>query len=75
MRRSLTRTLGEAFARELAVLRKQLALCLETQDPLELSPMLLLGDPGIGKTHFARRLSNLLGTGYGFVSMSSLTAG
>ncbi len=56
-------------------LRKQIALCMETDDPLELTPMLLLGEPGIGKTHFARRLSSLLGTGYGFVSMSSLTAG
>ncbi len=56
-------------------LRKQIALCLETEDPLEVTPMLLLGEPGIGKTHFARRLSQLLGTGYGFVSMSSLTAG
>ena len=56
-------------------LRKQLALCLETQDPLEITPMLLLGEPGIGKTHFARRLADLLGTGHGFVSMSSLTAG
>ncbi len=56
-------------------LRKQLALCLRTDDTLEITPMLLLGDPGIGKTHFARRLSQLLGTGYGFLSMSSLTAG
>jgi ATP-dependent Lon protease len=63
------------FAEVLGDLRKQLALCMETDDPLELSPMLLLGDPGIGKTHFARRLSQLLGTGFGFVSMSSLTAG
>ena len=63
------------FAEVLGDLRKQLALCLETDDPLEISPMLLLGDPGIGKTHFARRLSQLLGTGFGFVSMSSLTAG
>jgi ATP-dependent Lon protease len=55
--------------------RKQLALCVETDDRLELTPMLLLGDPGIGKTHFARKLAGLLGTGYGFVGMSSLTAG
>ena len=63
------------FREVLNDLRKQLALCLETDDPIELPPLLLLGDPGIGKTHFARRLSQLLGTGYGFVSMSSLTAG
>jgi ATP-dependent Lon protease len=63
------------FGAVLGDLRKQLALCLETEDPLEITPMLLLGEPGIGKTHFARKLSQLLGTGYGFVSMSSLTAG
>jgi ATP-dependent Lon protease len=50
-------------------------LCLSSSDTLELEPMLLLGDPGIGKTHFARRLSKLLGTGYSFIGMSSLTAG
>lgn len=63
------------FGEVLDDLRRQLALCLETADPIELTPVLLLGDPGIGKTHFARRVSQLLGTGYGFVSMSSLTAG
>ena len=63
------------FGEVLGDLRRQLALCMETDDPLEIAPMLLLGAPGIGKTHFARRLSQLLGTGYGFVSMSSLTAG
>jgi len=63
------------FAEVLHDLRKQLALCMESEDPLQIAPMLLLGDPGIGKTHFAKRLSQLLGTGYGFISMSSLTAG
>jgi ATP-dependent Lon protease len=63
------------FGEVLDDLRKQLGLCLETDDPVELAPLLLLGEPGIGKTHFARRVAQLLGTGYGFVSMSSLTAG
>ena len=63
------------FEEPLEDIRKQLALCLSSEDPLELEPILLLGDPGIGKTHFARRLSKLLGTGYNFIGMSSLTAG
>lgn len=63
------------FEEPLNDIRKQLALCLSSDDPLELEPMLLLGDPGIGKTHFARRVAKLLGTGYNFIGMSSLTAG
>ncbi|WP_290872692.1 AAA family ATPase [Aquabacterium sp.] len=56
-------------------LRRQLALCSDSRDALEITPMLLLGPPGVGKTHFAREVAQLLGTGLGFVSMSSLTAG
>jgi ATP-dependent Lon protease len=56
-------------------IRKHLALCIDSNDSIELPPMLLLGEPGIGKTHFARKLAQLLGTGFGFVPMSSLTAG
>jgi len=55
--------------------RRQLALCQDSRDALEIAPMLLLGPPGIGKTHFAREVAQLLGTGLGFISMSSLTAG
>jgi ATP-dependent Lon protease len=63
------------FGAVLEDIRKQLALCIDSEDAVELPPTLLLGEPGIGKTHFARRIAQLLGTGYGFVPMSSLTAG
>src|SRR5881394_1415559 len=63
------------FAEVLEDIRKHLVLCIDSNDSLELPPMLLLGEPGIGKTHFARKLAELLGTGFGFVPMSSLTAG
>ena len=63
------------FHEALDDLKRQLALCHDSGDPLEITPMLLLGPPGVGKTHFAREVAQLLGTGMGFVSMSSLTAG
>jgi ATP-dependent Lon protease len=63
------------FGEVLDDLKRQLALCQDSRDALEIAPMLLLGPPGIGKTHFARRIAQLLGTGLGFISMSSLTAG
>ena len=56
-------------------LKKYLALAVSGNEPVQFAPILLLGEPGIGKTHFARCLSEALGTGYEFVSMSSLTAG
>jgi len=63
------------FSEVLDDIRKHIALCASSNDPMELPPVLLVGEPGIGKTHFGRRLAQLLATGFGFVSMSSMTAG
>ena len=63
------------FREVLDDIRKQLALAACGADPLEIPPMLLLGPPGIGKTHFGKRLSQLLGTGFALLGMSALTAG
>ncbi|MBU0589341.1 MAG: AAA family ATPase [Gammaproteobacteria bacterium] len=56
-------------------LKRHVALSQDCQDGLEITPMLLLGPPGIGKTHFAKKLAELLGTGMNLVPMSSMTAG
>lgn len=38
------------------------------------TPILLLGEPGIGKTHFAKKLAKILGTSFHFLDSNSITA-
>lgn len=63
------------FTEVLDDVKRHVALSEDSRDGLEITPMLLLGPPGIGKTHFARQLAELLGTGMSLVPMSSMTAG
>lgn len=63
------------FTQVIDDVRKNIALCCDSNDPLEIPPMLFLGEPSVGKTRFSRTLAEVIGTGYGFVSMASLTAG
>ena len=63
------------FTDALDDVRRHVALAQDCCDGLDVRPMLLLGPPGIGKTHFARKLAGLLGTGMNLVPMSSMTAG
>jgi ATP-dependent Lon protease len=63
------------FAQPLDEVKRQLALSQDSDEGLALMPMLLLGPPGIGKTHFARQLAQLVGTRAELVSMNAMTAG
>lgn len=63
------------FAEVIDDLKKYVALAVSGNEPMSFTPILLLGEPGVGKTHFAKALAQALGTGHEFVSMSSLTAG
>jgi ATP-dependent Lon protease len=56
-------------------LRKFLALAVAGNEAVQFTPILLLGEPGLGKTYFAKKLAHALATGFEFISMSSLTAG
>jgi ATP-dependent Lon protease len=63
------------FTEVLDDVKRHVALSQDCPDGMELTPILLLGAPGIGKTHFAKKLADLLGTGMSLLPMSSMTAG
>jgi ATP-dependent Lon protease len=63
------------FSGVLDDLRKYMMLAIEGNEPLSFVPILLLGDPGVGKTHFGKMLGKALGTEFQFLSMASTTAG
>lgn len=63
------------FTEPIDDIKKFLALAVAGNEAVQFTPMLLLGEPGLGKTWFAKKLAQALSTGFEFVSMSSLTAG
>ena len=46
------------FTEVLDDVKRQLALCQDSRDALEITPMLLLGPPGIGKTHLMHAIGH-----------------
>jgi ATP-dependent Lon protease len=56
-------------------LRRHLALAIDSDQPLCFMPLLLAGDPGVGKTYFSKCLAQALATEMAFVSMGSVSGG
>lgn len=56
-------------------LRRYLALAHAGDAGFNVMPILLLGDPGVGKTHFAKRLAKVMQTECELISMNALSAG
>jgi ATP-dependent Lon protease len=54
------RTQQPHFSDVLAMIENQIALAKVRNTPLALPPILLLGDPGVGKTHFTQELARVL---------------
>ncbi|MDB5754051.1 MAG: hypothetical protein JWR56_479, partial [Massilia sp.] len=63
------------FDEVLGDLTRYLGLAHAGDGGFNVMPILLLGDPGVGKTHFARRLSKVMQTEFELISMNALSAG
>lgn len=63
------------FADVLDDLTRYLALGIAGGAGINVMPVLLLGDPGVGKTHFGKQLAAALGTEFEFIGMNALSAG
>ena len=63
------------FAEPIRLLRNSLALADATRRPVRVPPMLLLGPPGVGKTHFTHRVAELMGAPHASVAFDQPTAG
>lgn len=63
------------FGEVLDDLTRYLGLSIAGGAGFNVMPVLLLGEPGVGKTHFGKRLAAVLGTEFEFISMNALSAG
>lgn len=63
------------FDEVLGDLTRYLGLAHAGDGGFNVMPILLLGDPGVGKTHFARRLAKAMQTECELISMNALSAG
>jgi ATP-dependent Lon protease len=63
------------FDEVLGDLARYLRLAHAGDSGFNVMPILLLGGPGVGKTHFAKRLAKVMQTECELISMNALTAG
>lgn len=63
------------FSDVLDRVKRSMIISITAGEPITLPPIILLGEPGVGKTFFAETLAEAIGTGYGFIPMNSVTAG
>jgi ATP-dependent Lon protease len=63
------------FAEVVGDLTRYLGLAHAGDGGFNVMPLLLLGDPGVGKTHFAKRLAKVMQTECELISMNALSAG
>jgi ATP-dependent Lon protease len=63
------------FREPIRLLRNSLALADATGRPVRVPPMLLLGPPGVGKTHFTHRVAELMGAPHASIAFDQPTAG
>ncbi|MGL4638083.1 MAG: AAA family ATPase [Beijerinckiaceae bacterium] len=64
------RTVAPHFEPVIAIIADAIAVSARAGTPLAVPPICLLGPPGIGKTFFARRLAQALGTQYHLFPMN-----
>lgn len=62
------------FKQVLDTIRAMLALQVAGDGSFQLPPILLAGDPGVGKTYFAMRLAKLMRTGFDMISLEGATS-
>lgn len=63
------------FTEVLAYVRRQAHMCRAGGIPFRVPPLLLLGPPGVGKTHFARALSDALTLDFKLIPVNAMSAG
>jgi len=63
------------FKAPIRMLRNTLALAEATQLPVRVPPMLLLGPPGVGKTHFSHLVAEMMGASHAALAFDQPSAG